>query len=158
VAAVDQRTDVEAFVAAFAEAWSPPNDLQRALARYLPLLAEDVRLVQPQIPTLVGHEQFRVEFAEPMFAMIPDLHGEVRHWAARGDDVYLDIEMRGTLGGRPVSFTSCDRFTLRDGLVAERVSFSDPSPLIAAILTRPRAWPAVARTQLTNLRRRLGRQ
>ena len=157
MSAVAELTQAEAFVEAFAEGWRAPNDLQRMLAHFTPMLTEDVRLIQPQIPTLVGREQFRTGFAEPLFALMPDLHGEVDHWAARGDVVYIHIELRGTLAGRPAAFNSCDRITLRDGLIAERVAFSDPGLLIAAILSRPRAWPTFARTQVTNLRLRLGR-
>jgi ketosteroid isomerase-like protein len=156
VSAVAQGTEVEAFVEAFAQGWRAPNDLERMMAHFTPMLTEDVRLVQPQIPTLVGREQFRTGFAEPLFALMPDLHGEVEQWAARGDVVFVQLVMRGTMAGREAGFTSCDRITLRDGLIAERVAFMDPAPLVKAVLTRPGAWPTFARTQLANLR--LGRR
>jgi ketosteroid isomerase-like protein len=155
---VAQRPEVEAFVEAFAEGWRAPNDLERMVAHFTPMLTPDVRLVQPQIPTLIGREQFRTGFAEPLFALMPDLHGEVEAWAARGDVVFIQVVLRGTLAGRPASFRSCDRITLREGLIAERVAFMDPAPLVKAIVSRPRAWPAFARSQLTNLRLRFGRQ
>lgn len=154
MSAVAERTEVEAFVEAFAEGWRAPNHLERMVAHFQPMLAPDVRLVQPQIPTLVGREQFRTGFAEPLFALMPDLHGEVEGWAADGELVYIQIRLEGTLAGRPATFSSCDRITLRDGLIAERVAFSDPTPLVVAVLTRPRAWPVFARTQLRNLRLR----
>jgi ketosteroid isomerase-like protein len=157
VSSVAERTEVEAFVEAFAEGWRAPNDLERMVAHFTPMLTPDVRLVQPQIPTLVGREQFRTGFAEPLFALMPDLHGEIEGWAARGDVVYIQIQLRGTLAGRPAGFRSCDRITLRDGLMAERVAFMDPTPIVTAVLTRPRAWPTFARTQLSNLRLRAGR-
>lgn len=157
MSAVADRTEVEAFVEAFAAGWGAPNDLERMVAHFTPMLDPQVRLVQPQIPDLVGHEEFRTGFAEPLFALMPDLHGEVEHWAARDDVVYIQVVLHGTMGGRPAEFRSCDRITLRDGLIAERVAFMDPSPLLQAAVTRPRVWPALARTQLRNVRLRLRR-
>ena len=48
-------------------------------------------------------------------------------------------------------------FTLRDGLVAERVAHFDPTPMVLAIGASPRAWPTFARLQLPQLRSRLER-
>jgi len=157
VSSVAERTEVEAFVEAFAEGWRAPNDVERMVAHFTPMFTPDARMVQPQLPTLVGREQFRSGFAEPLYALIPDLHGEVEGWAAREDVVYIQVALHGTLGGRPVNFRSCDRITLRDGLMAERVVFMDPTPLFAATLTRPRAWPVFVRIQLHNLRLRARR-
>ena len=155
MSAVAERTEVEAFVQAFADGWRAPNDVERMVARFTPMLDPAVRLVQPQVPPLVGREEFRTGFAEPLFALMPDLHGEVEAWAARDDVVFIQIRLTGTLAGRPAGFTSCDRITLRDGLIVERVAFMDPAPLIQAVLTRPGAWPAFARMQAGNLQRRL---
>jgi hypothetical protein len=44
--------------------------------------------------------------------------------------------LRGTLGERPVAWRVCDRATFRDGLVVERESYFDPTPLLRAALTR----------------------
>ena len=63
-----------------------------------------------------------------------------------GDCVYIELTLRGTLGGHPIAWRVCDRTTLRDGLVIERESYFDPLPLLRAIHTRPRAWPALVRT------------
>jgi ketosteroid isomerase-like protein len=111
------------------------------------MLHPEVRMVQPQMPTLVGHEAFRRGFVEPLFAMIPDLHGTVAGWAADGDVIFIDLVLEGTVGGRPVRMETVDRITLRDGLAVERVAFMDPSPLLKAVATRPKAWPRFARAQ-----------
>ena len=161
MSAVAEHTQVEAVVEAFTEGWRAPAGAAGLVRDFLPWLTEDVRLVQPQIPDLVGHEQFRTGFAEPLFELIPDLRGEVEGWAAGGEDlVYIQIRLFGTLGGRPFEFRSCDRITIREGRIAERIAFMDPTPLVAAVLTRPGAWPAFARVQRGNLQRRLrkGRQ
>jgi hypothetical protein len=60
-----------------------------------------IRLIQPQLPTLVGHQAFR---------------------------------------------ELCDRATFRDGLVVERESYFDPTPLLRAVLTRPPGGARLAAT------------
>lgn len=157
MSAVSDRTEVEAFVEAFAEGWRAPAGAAGLLENFRPLLHEDVRLVQPQIPPTTGVDAFRTAFAEPLFELIPDLRGEVEEWAARGDAVFIVIRLYGTMGGRPIEFRSCDHITLREGRIAERVAYTDPSPLLAATIARPRAWGAAARVQGRNLRRLIGR-
>lgn len=142
----------EAWVRGFEAGWRDPASAQDFAEHFIPMLDPGIRMVQPQMPTLVGHEAFRRGFVEPLFGLIPDLHGTVRNWAADGDVVFIDIVLEGTLGGRPVRFESVDRVTLRDGLAVERVAFTDPAPLLAAVATRPRAWPRFARTQARQIR------
>ena len=161
MSAVAQKTDAEVWVEAFAEGWRAPDGAAGLVEGFLPWLHEDVRLVQPQIPDLVGYEEFRTGFADPLFALMPDLRGEVEEWAARGDVIYIQVRLFGTLAGKPFEFRSCDRITLRDGRATERVAFMDPTPILAAALRRPRALPAFARMQRRNLqlllRKRRGR-
>jgi ketosteroid isomerase-like protein len=165
VSATDTTTtpiiDAEAWVAGFTEGWKAPHGAASFAAHFRSYLAPDVRLIQPQMPTIVGHRAFEAEFAEPLFALIPDLHGEIERWAASENHVYIELTLSGTLGGRPLRWRLCDRVTLRDGRAVERESYFDPSPLMRAIATRPRAWPAVLRLrarQLVNgLRRRASR-
>ena len=154
------RPEVEAFVEAFAAGWRNPGTVDAFVAHYARIFHPDVRLVQPQPPVLVGMDEFRSGFAEPLFELMPDVWGEVEGWAATGDVIYLQITLRGTVGGSPLELHSCDRITLRDGRMAERIAFADPLPLVAALLTRPRAWPALARVTARNLRqpRRPGRR
>jgi ketosteroid isomerase-like protein len=160
VNAVAQQTEAEALVEAFAAGWRAPDGAAGLVENFRPLLHEDVRLLQPQIPPLVGLDQFRTGFAEPLFALMPDLHGEVEDWAARGNSIYIVVRLRGTLAGKPFEFRSCDRLTLHDGRIAVREAFMDPSPMVAAALTRPRAWPLFVRMQARTIQRRLrkGRQ
>jgi ketosteroid isomerase-like protein len=152
-----ESTRAETFVAAFAEGWRAPRGAAGLVEAFRPLLCEDVRLVQPQMPTTVGLEGFRRGFAEPLFALIPDLRGEVEEWAARGDEVFIVVRLSGTLGGRPVEFRSCDHVTLREGRIAQRVAYTDPLALLGAAARRPRAWPAAIRAQAANLRRTIRR-
>jgi SnoaL-like domain len=140
-------TAAETWVAGFAEGWRAPAGADGLVANFAPILARDVRMIQPQLPTLVGHEAFRRGFAEPLFGLIPDLHGRVVRWAARGDDVFIEVELRGTLGRRPVRFIAVDRVTLRDGVAVERESHLDPTPLLTAVARTPRLWPRFVRMQ-----------
>ena len=146
----------EEWVRAFADGWRAPADADSFADHFDRLMADDVRLVQPQLPTSVGRQAFRELFARPAFGLIEDLHATVDGWAARDDTVTIEITLEGTLGGRPVSWRAVDVVTLRDGLAAERRSYFDPTPLLAAVATRPRAWPRFARLRAQQLGRRLG--
>jgi len=137
----------QAWVLAFAEGWQAPTSADAFADHFQPWFDPHIRLIQPQLPTLVGHHNFQERFARPLFALIPDLHGQVERSAVGADCAYIELTLRGTLGGRPVAWRVCDRTTLRDGLVVERESYFDPLPLLRAILTRPRAWPALARAR-----------
>ncbi len=146
-----ENTVAEKWIAGFAEGWRAPGDPDAFAAHFNELLAPDVRLIQPQLPTLVGRQAFREGFVDPVFALIPDLHGEVERWVANGEALYIELTVSGTLGGRALSWRVCDRVTLRDGMAIERESYFDPTVLIATALKRPRAWPLLARLQVRQL-------
>jgi ketosteroid isomerase-like protein len=143
-----------AWVAAFAEGWRAPTGADAFADHFQPWFDPHVRLVQPLLPMLGGHQAFRERFAWPLFALIPDLHGQVERSAVGADCAYVELRLGGTLGGRPVAWRVCDRTTLRDGVVVERESYFDPTPLLRAVLTRPRAWPALARARRRQRRHR----
>jgi ketosteroid isomerase-like protein len=151
-------TAARAWVDGFAEGWRAPPSAAAFAAHFRPMLAPQIRLIQPQLPTLVGHEAFEEHFVKPLFELIPDLRGDVERWASHGETVYIELTLRGTLGGRPLSWRVCDRVTLRDGRAIERESYVDPSPILAAVARAPRAWPRFVRLQarafLANLSRR----
>jgi ketosteroid isomerase-like protein len=154
----DSATATATWVEGFAAGWRAPSSPEAFAAHFRPLLAPDVRLIQPRLPTIEGHRGFEDDFVKPLFALIPDLHGDVERWAARGDALYIELTLQGTLAGRPVSWRVCDRITLRDGRAVERESYFDPLPLMAQIAKTPRAWPRFlrlrARTLLNATRRR----
>ena len=141
------REAAQAWILAFAHGWLAPADADALADHFQPWFHPHVQLRQPLLPTLVGHQAFREGFARPLFTLIPDLDGQVERFAIGADCAYIELTLRGTLGGRPIAWRACDRATLRDGLVVERESYFDPTPLVRAILTRPRAWPALARTR-----------
>jgi ketosteroid isomerase-like protein len=147
-------TEAETWVEAFAEGWRAPASADAFADHFEQWLDPDVRLVQPQMPTIVGHRAFREEFVRPLFELVPDLHGTVEGWAARGDTVYIELRLEGTIGTRPVMTRTCDRITLRDGVAIERVAYLDPLPMIAGVALSPRIWPRYARQQLRTLTNR----
>ncbi|MDQ6811917.1 MAG: nuclear transport factor 2 family protein [Actinomycetota bacterium] len=140
------------WVAGFAEGWRAPGGPESFAEHFRDMLAPDVRLIQPQLPTLVGYRAFEEEFVKPAFALIGDLRGEVERWAAHEQTLYIELTLRGTLARRPLSWRVCDRITLRDGLAVERESYFDPTPLLAAVAMTPRAWPRFLRLQAGKLR------
>ena len=109
----------EEWVAGFAEGWRAPTGPDAFVEHFRALLAPDIRLIQPQLPTVVGHRAFAEEFVAPLFALIPDLHGEVERWAAREDGLYIELTLSGTLAGRPLSWRACDRLILCDGVAVD---------------------------------------
>jgi ketosteroid isomerase-like protein len=158
VEAEDRRAAAEAWVEAFIEGWRSPRSADAFADHFDAVIDPEVRLIQPQIPTLVGRQAFRERFARPLFELIPDLRGEVERWATGEDLVYIELTLRGTLGGRPVSWRTCDRISLRDGVAVEREAYMDPLPLLRAVATRPRAWPGFARMQARELLHRIRRR
>lgn len=130
------------FVDRFAAGWRDPSP-----EAFMPILHEDIRMIQPLTPDLVGYSGLR-QFLRGTLALFPDLRGEVLHWGAHGDDLFIELRLTGTLGGRPIAWTVVDRVRLRDGKATERQTYFDPAPIGRAVLTRPKAWPAFVRGQL----------
>ena len=138
----------ERWVAAFADGWRAPESADAFADHFEPWFTEDVRMVQPQLPALVGKRAFRERFARPLFALVPDMHASVRAWAASGDDVLIEFVLEGTIGRRRFRMPAVDRMTLRDGLVCERIAYFDPTPLVRAVALSPRSWPLFLRLEI----------
>jgi hypothetical protein len=148
------RTAAE-WVQGFAEGWRAPTDADSFCDHFDPLLSDEMRLIQPQLPEAVGRHAFREEFARPLFSLLHEIRGTVESWASRaeGDDevVFIQLTIQAKLaGGRPVALHTIDKITLRSGVAVERVASLDPLELLGGIALSPRSWP-------TFLRARLGR-
>ena len=119
-----------------------------------PYLADEIRLVQPQMPEVVGKRAFREEFARPLFdAVLHEIRGTVGSWArdapsatTRSSSSSSTIRAR-LAGGRPVALHTIDKITLRDGVAVERIANLDPLELLGAVALSPRAWPAFLRAR-----------
>jgi hypothetical protein len=132
---LDERKDFSRAVQLFAAGWRTPEP-----HAWDDLLASDVELRQPLLRAGRGLSFWHIEMSR-LLAFIPDLHGEVLSWAGRGDTLFIELELRGTAGGKPVSLHVVDRLTLADtATVVRRDSFFDPMPLAATLARRPRAW------------------
>jgi ketosteroid isomerase-like protein len=149
--ATSTDAQVEAWVGEFIEGWRAPASADAFADHFERVCTDDVRMIQPQMPTLVGKQAFREQFARPLFDFIPDIHATVNDWATSGDVIFISFALEGTLGGRPVRWPSIDRIVLRDGLAAERRAYFDPAPLLRAVATRPRTWPKFLRLQVRQL-------
>lgn len=123
------------FVSRFADAWATPSP-----DGFEALFCPDVHLVQPLLPNARGIPAAGASMSR-LFRMMPDAHGEVLDSGAAGDTVFIELRLAGTFGGHLLQWDVVDRITLRDGLIAERVSYFDPLPLILAMACRPRGWP-----------------
>lgn len=144
--AADQAVAAD-FVRRFTDFWRWPS-----IERLATVLAADARLLAPMLPTAHSLGEGQVAFAE-LLELIPDLTGEVVRWGPTLDGVLIEFTLSGTAGGRPISWSAVDRFTLGpDGLATERVTYFDSAQLALALARSPRAWPGFLRSQLRQRR------
>jgi hypothetical protein len=148
------RTAAE-WVDEFAAGWRAPTDAESFCDHFDRVLADDIRLIQPQLPETVGKQAFREDFARPLFELLAEIRGTVESWASRQEDenevVFIQLTIRARLaGGRQVALHTIDKITLQDGVAVERVASLDPLELLGGVALSPRSWP-------TFLRARLGR-
>ena len=147
-------TDAATWVAGFAEGWRAPTDADSFCDHFDPMLADDITLIQPQLPRLEGKRAFRERFARPLFSLLSTVRGTVGSWAAtEAEDgstiVFIELTITGRLaGGRRATLETIDRIVLRDGLAVERDARLDPVELLGAVALSPLSWPAFARLQL----------
>jgi ketosteroid isomerase-like protein len=137
--------DIHDFMTEFEEGWSRPRGGQAFLDHFLQFMSDETRMVQPMTPTAVGRQEFAEMFGGT-FELIPDLHAEVHGYTAEGDEVgHVDFDLIGTIGRREFRLTCCDRITVRDDKVVERIAYFDPTPMVFALLRSPRSWPKAIR-------------
>jgi limonene-1,2-epoxide hydrolase len=123
----------------FAHGWSLPKP-EPFLSYFLTMIAEDAVFIQPMFPRAVGHEQIARTFRQ-LFALVPDMTAIPVHTATRDRVVFIESTCTATLAGETVQFTVCDRFEIQDRKIAQRHSYSDPLPLLLAVLRHPSTWP-----------------
>lgn len=128
------------FAERFADTWRTPD-----LAQHEALWSEDIVLTQPMMGTVRGKQACRQAFAR-LFALVPDLHADVHSVGHGTNQVFIAFTLSGTYGGKPIAWDAVDRFTFVDGLIAERISYFDATPLVLTLCGRPRGWDRLART------------
>jgi ketosteroid isomerase-like protein len=94
---------------------------------YAELLHEDCVLYNPIGP--VSREQLP-QFVDSLIAIWPDHRIAATRWGATADGVLIEWVATGTLPGGPIELRGADRYTVRDGKVAEGVAYFDPRPLL----------------------------
>ncbi|WP_101951686.1 nuclear transport factor 2 family protein [Mycobacterium sp. 3519A] len=127
------------FVEFFAVGWKlGAGDADGFFRHFGPRMHPDTELIQPIAPPARGPNALRELFG-PLFKAVPDLTGELNRSGETADGVFIELTLRGHLGGKPVEWTVIDRIILQDNLIRERRSYFDPMPLLKAVALRPRA-------------------
>jgi ketosteroid isomerase-like protein len=100
------------------------HDLEGLVASFAP----DYVLTNPVHPTrdFVGPEQVRRNWAG-LFAGVPDVAASVRHVAADGDAVWVEMAVDGIRrDGVPVHLAGVQIFTVREGLIRQCRFYLEP--------------------------------
>lgn len=133
------QTDAEEFVEFFAAAWDiGATDPEGFFRHFERRMHHNAALIQPIAPPARGPGALRELFG-PLFMAVPDLTGTLRRWGETADGVFIEVTLRGHLGGKSLEWTVVDRIILEDGKIRERRSYFDPAPLLKAVALRPRA-------------------
>src|ERR1700716_3246194 len=122
------------FAEQFAETWRTPD-----LSKHEALWSEDIVLTQPMMGTLRGKQACRESF-QRLFALVPDLRADVHRVGHGKQEVFIEFTLSGTYGAKPIAWDAVDRFTFTNGLIAERVSYFDSTPLIGKLVGRTAGW------------------
>ncbi|SNT58246.1 Limonene-1,2-epoxide hydrolase [Actinomadura meyerae] len=135
-----------AFPAVFAEGWALPKP-DGFLGHFRPLIHDEAVFTQPLFPDARGPGEVEGMFRR-LFALFPDMGLTVRNSAVEGGTVFIESACTATLGRKPVRFRVCDRFTIADGTIRARASYSDPLPVLLTGLRRPSSWPRLLRARM----------
>lgn len=144
-------SDAERFVQKFAAGWQS-GSLEAFIDAFAPVVHPEVRLVHPPLPTTHGWDGF-VRFATAVFQLVPDARGELVGWEPSENGVVIELDLVGTLAGKPLRLHTRDQIELRDGLIVSRRAHLDHAVLLRASL-RPSVLPRLARATFALLPRR----
>jgi ketosteroid isomerase-like protein len=130
------ESDAARFVGRFAAVWAQPS-----LDGFAALLHPDARLSAPQMVmnTTTGRED-GLEELRRLLVLWPDVHVDVNRWSASGDVVFIELTMVATIGGQTLRVPAVDRIALKNGLVIERVSYTDSLSPLLTLLRHPSEW------------------
>jgi limonene-1,2-epoxide hydrolase len=136
----------EEFPAFFGQGWALPKP-RPFLDHFLPLIHPQATFSQPMFPDAHGRAEVERMFRR-LFTLLPDLIATPRRSAVHGDVVFIESDCTATLGTKPISFGVCDRFVIQDAKVFDRRSYSDPQPVLRAVLRRPSSWTRAVRSRI----------
>jgi hypothetical protein len=126
--------ETAAFLERFQVFWSDPHRVPLST-----LLTPDVALVQP----LTGWK-FGLPAAEAwrgrLLSAMPSLRAEVEGWSATQDLLFIAIRLRAREPGYALEWPAVDRFRLRAGYAAERITYFDSLELLRQVARQPRTW------------------
>ena len=135
----------EDFPSVFAEGWALPKP-GPFLDYFRPLIHDNATFVQPMFPDAHGPTEVEHMFRR-LFSLLPDLRAEIQRTAVHGDTVFIESECTSKIGRTVVRFSVCDRFIISDGKILKRRSYSDPLPVILAVLRHPTMWRGALRSR-----------
>jgi SnoaL-like domain len=136
----------EELPAVFGQGWALPKP-QPFLDHFLPLIHPQATFTQPMFSVAHGPAEVERMFRR-LFTLLPDLIATPRRSAVSDDVVFIESDCTGTLGAKAISFSVCDRFVIRDGKLFDRCSYSDPRPVLGAVLRRPSTWARAVRSRI----------
>ena len=119
------EADAQAFVAAFSAAWQA-----RDPAAFEALWHADGVLHWPYVDRPIAGSEIG-QLNRLLTEQAPDLTWSLLDWTWRDDVVVVEWESSRPAGDGSVSWRGVDKFTLRDGRIAEEVVYSDTAPLRA---------------------------
>jgi hypothetical protein len=142
----DADWDPQAFVERLAAGWQL-GEVEAFVAHFKSMMDPQVSSRQPLAPQETGFAAFERRF-RATYALLPGMTAKVLSWGAREPNVYVEWEVSAPGGRGSLALRSCDRFTLRDGLIVERAIHFDPSTILAFAALRPGRWPALVKAML----------
>lgn len=126
---------LERIVDAFAAGWADIDS--RALDD---LMADDVVLVQPMIPTCHGKRQWWTH-VEALQTFAADLRSDVLSWSGATNQLYIEHRLSAVIGRHTVVIDAVDSIKINDaGRIVRRTAYFDPSRLMWAVLMAPSVW------------------
>lgn len=120
-------TDAERFMQRYLEVW-PSFDAERLEEAIDP--ESTIHHSGMEKPIRGADEP---DYVRAIKALMPDISLEVANWAARGNVVFIEYEMSGTLAGRPLTWTGIGRFELRGERAIDVIGRWDNLDLLAQI-------------------------
>src|SRR5688572_24610598 len=120
---MDRDPEMEAFVAAYQEAWASrePGVMGR-------MWHPDGVLHHPALGTPITGElvPFNNDFTKNA---IPEFSWTLTRWASAGDTVFIEWRCQGRFGDEPMEWRGVDVMVVRDGKIAEERMYMDTYPL-----------------------------